>query len=191
MRVIAGIAKGRPLTAPAGLHIRPTTDRVREAIFSALEAEAMRRETNNGASFPFARVLDLYAGTGALGIEALSRGAEQADFVETNPRARATIQLNLQRTGFSNRSRVHGFEAEQAAKTLPAGYDLILADPPYSDPGVRALVEAIGGSMLVGDEGIFVLEYSRGFEPPAEAGALRLDRTRRYGTTHVAFYSRG
>lgn len=188
MRVIAGSAKGRPLTAPPGHHTRPTTDLVREAIFSALEAEAMRRGSEPGAPLPFGRVLDLYAGTGALGIEALSRGAEHADFVETNPRARAAIQLNLQRTGFVKQGSVHGFRAEAATEKLGPGYHLILADPPYTDPATASLIAIIGGSNLLNEDGIFVLEYSRGFEPPTEAGALHLDHIRRYGTTYVAYY---
>src|SRR3712207_3026775 len=97
MRVIAGLAKGRPLTAPRGLAVRPTTDKVKGAIFSMLEAWAFRRGEEGGGApgFPFRRVLDLYAGSGALAIEALSRGAEHADLVEPSSPARAAIQENL------------------------------------------------------------------------------------------------
>lgn len=149
----------------------------------------MRREEGEDDP-PFRRVLDLYAGTGALGIEALSRGAEHADFVETNPRARATIQLNLQKTGFVARAKIHAFDAARAAASLAPGYDLILADPPYSDAPSAGLPEIIGQSDLLAEGGVFVLESSHEFDPPGEAGVLRLDRVRRYGTTLVAYYRR-
>src|SRR5438874_12752325 len=100
MRVIAGSAKGRPLVAPKGLEVRPTTDKVKGAIFSMVDAIAFRRADDVGAS-PFGRVLDLFAGSGALGIEALSRGAEHVDFVEASAPARAAIVENLRRTGFT------------------------------------------------------------------------------------------
>ncbi len=140
--------------------------------------------------FPYGRVLDLYAGTGALGIEALSRGAKFADFLETDARTRATIQGNLERTGFAGQGRVHAHRAEDAASTLRTTYDLIFADPPYGDPGTGALLQRIGGSQLLAEGGLFILEYARPFEPPAEAGSLRLDRVRTHGPTRIALFRR-
>lgn len=187
MRVIAGSARGRPLASPPGRRIRPTTGRVKEAIFSMLEADAMRRP-GDGSPFPYRRVLDLYSGTGALGIEALSRGAEHVDFVETDHRTRATILLNLERTGFHRQGKLHAIRAENAPSTLAGPYDLILADPPYADPSTLALLELIGRSALLAEGGVFILEHSSAFEPPTQAGSLRLDRTRRHGTSRVSLY---
>jgi 16S rRNA (guanine966-N2)-methyltransferase len=187
--VIAGAAKGRPLTAPAGQQTRPTTDRVREAIFSTLTAEAMRGDTEDDAHWPFERVLDLYAGSGAMGIEALSRGSVSAHFVETNPRARATILLNLQRTGFARIGVIHALPAEAAIGTLDGPFDLVLADPPYHHVDLSGLLAQIGSSRFLAPNALVVVEYARGFEPPAAAGMLRLLRVRRYGTTEVAFYA--
>lgn len=158
-------------------------------MFSMLEADAMRRGPT-GPPFPYASVLDLYAGTGALGIEALSRGAERVDFVETDRRARSTIAANLGRTGFRAKGKVYAIQAEDAASTLAGPYDLILADPPYGDPGPLALLEAIGRSALLRAGGVFVLEHSQSFEPPPQAGDLHLDRVRRHGTTRISLYRR-
>src|SRR3954447_21260754 len=97
---------------------RPTTDKVKEAIFAMLSAEGLRRaEASGEIDFPWARVLDLYAGSGALGIEALSRGSEHVDFVDSNARARAAIQDNLHRTGFGEQASIHGLRAETAVST--------------------------------------------------------------------------
>jgi len=189
LRVIAGSARGRPLASPRGYGIRPTTGRVRAAIFSMLEAEAMRNPLTD-SKFPYGRVLDLYAGTGALGIEALSRGALQADFVETDQRARATIAQNLARTGFNDQGTIHALAAENAASTLSGPYDLILADPPYADPSTNALLDRIGGSELLGEGGLLVLEHSSAFQAASRANSLRLDRVRRHGTSCISLYRR-
>jgi len=189
MRVIAGAAKGRTLAAPKGLAIRPTTDKVKGAVFSMLDAAAFRRA--DGAyspTFPFSRVLDLYSGTGALGIEALSRGAGHCDFVESNPKARALIVENLRRTGFTSKATVHGIIAELAVSTFYVAYDLILADPPYSDPAVLALIDALGESQIVGEGSLVVVEHARSMEVPSRAGRLHLARSRYHGTSAIALY---
>jgi 16S rRNA (guanine966-N2)-methyltransferase len=193
MRVIAGTAKGRTLVAPKGMATRPTTDKVREAVFSMLMAEGMRRAERDEAesAFPFPRVLDLYAGSGALGIEALSRGAEWADFVDSNARARAAIQENLRRTGFTDRAAVHALRAEAAASTFRVPYDLILADPPYDDPSALATLETIGSTTILERGGILVLEHARARALAPEAGNLHLMRSRYYGTTAVSLYGLG
>ena len=191
MRVIAGSAKGRTLTAPRGLAIRPTTDKVKGAIFSMLDAEAFRRaEEDPEASQPH-RVLDLYAGTGALGIEALSRGAEHCDFVESNARARQAITENLRRAGLAQRASIHAQRAEAGVSTLPGPYDLILADPPYADSGLPALVTAIGQSGMIGERALVVIEHSRATELPAHSGQLHLLRSRYHGTTAITLYASG
>jgi 16S rRNA (guanine966-N2)-methyltransferase len=184
MRVIAGSAGGLPLTVPKSV-TRPTTDRVREALFSSLGDRVIGAE-----------VLDLYAGSGALGIEALSRGARSAVFVEADERACDTIRANLARTRLSDagaeirRSRVVDFITHLPEK---AGYDLIFADPPYardevSTAEVTALLalERLSGA-LRGD-GWFVLEsMDKRDLPLGEPARWDLLRERRYGDTRLNY----
>lgn len=124
MRVIAGSAKGHRLSAPSGTDIRPTSDRVREALFSILASEVSE-----------ARVCDLFAGSGALGIEALSRGAASASFVERAPRAVAAIEDNLARTRLAGRAEVHRVDVTGFCHAPSGGpFDLVFVDPPYDEP---------------------------------------------------------
>ncbi len=185
MRVIAGSARGRTLVSPpkpkaAGRPgVRPTSDLVRGAIFDMLDAL--------GADYT--RVLDVYAGTGALGIEALSRGEGTADFVESDGTAAAVITENLQRTRFESRGKVHRLTAESAHR-LSGPYTLVLVDPPYYDEAALAAVRAIAESPLVEEETVFVLEHHRRQETPPSMGPLPLYRERRHGDTVVAIYAR-
>lgn len=190
MRVIGGIAKGRTLVAPRGLAVRPTSDKVREAIFSILGAQALRRAHagEEGGSFPYRRVLDLFAGTGALGIEALSRGAERADFVEPSARARAAIRENLRRTELSSRGAIHAMRARAALSTFAGPYDLILLDPPYNDPTAPEILETLGHSALLGAGAIVVLEHARSRSVAPRAGRLYLTQSKHYGTTAVSLF---
>ena len=185
MRVIAGTAGGRTLVSPPKPRasgrpgVRPTSDLVRGAIFDMLDAM--------GADY--SRVLDLYAGTGALGIEALSRGDGEADFVETDGTAAAVIAENLKRTGFESRGRVHRLTADRAANRLSGPYTLVLADPPYYDEDWLAVVTAIGESALVDAESVFVLEHHKKTAAPELLGPLRLIKARSHGDTAVAMYA--
>src|SRR5712691_4129321 len=200
MRVIAGSARGRSLHAPPSEKVRPTGDRVKEALFSQLEALAYLRGferlvDDDGESEQFAaalawpRVLDLYAGTGALGIEALSRGAERADFVEANRAARRLILDNLRQTGLAARAFVHPLAAEQAVSTLAGSYDLILADPPYADQSAGGVLGLLAASPLVTERSVLVWEHRVDLRPPGLLGRLRLLRTRRHGGTALSLYS--
>ena len=191
VRVIAGSAKGRTLTAPRGLAVRPTTDKVKGAIFSMLEAQAFRRAADDTEGRIFGQVLDLYAGTGALGIEALSRGAEHCDFVESSPRARAAITENLRRVGLAQQAAVHALTVEAAVSTFRGPYDLILADPPYANSGVPALVSNIGTSSMIHARTLVVIEHARSLELPDNAGQLHLLRFRYHGTTAITLYASG
>jgi 16S rRNA (guanine966-N2)-methyltransferase len=197
MRVIAGSARGAPLRVPPDAELRPTADKLKGAIFSMLEAEAYKREVLPppdapdgamlaGVAWPV--VLDLYAGSGALGIEALSRGARWADFVEHDATARQALRANLERTRLTERAAVHGLKAHTAVSTWSRPYDLILLDPPYADAGVPALLEALGRSALVAPEGLVVLEHARGFAPPAVAGRLALYKSRLHGASGITLY---
>ena len=137
MRVVAGSAKGRRL-APVPAGTRPVSDRAREGLFSSL-----------GPLVQGARVLDLFAGTGALGIEALSRGAAEAVFVEQGKGAIRTIRSNLELTGFSDRATVVQAEASRWLRDAHRDpFDLVLADPPYAEEAVDAVLEALTGGWL-------------------------------------------
>lgn len=177
MRVIAGDARGHHLRGPKRAGVRPTTDRVRGALFSILEAL--------GADL--SRVVDLYAGTGSLGIEALSRGAGWCDFVERDPAACAVIRRNLAHTGLQARAAVHCMPVERALGSLQGTYTLALLDPPFDDPEVIPFLGRLAGSPLVGPGAIIALEHSRRQEVPASLPGFRLQE-RRYGDSSLALY---
>jgi 16S rRNA (guanine966-N2)-methyltransferase len=206
VRVIAGTARGRPLVAPGRAPTRPTADKNQGGVFSMLEAEAMRRgieidegdEEHDGrfaAAVAWPRVLELYAGSGALAIEALSRGATQADLVDSSRDARQTIDANLTKTGLADRASVHGLTSESAVSTFRGPYDLILLDPPYDADGVRAVLERLAGGGLLDRSGVVVWEHSRSTEPPERIGApdgsggLRHLRSRQHGAASVSLYA--
>jgi 16S rRNA (guanine(966)-N(2))-methyltransferase RsmD len=184
MRVIAGSARGRTLKSPPRPRepgrpgVRPTSDLIRGVIFDMLDAL--------GADYT--RVLDLYAGTGALGIEALSRGDGTADFVESDAATAKIIDANLAATGFSDRAKVHRLTAERAIERLSGPYTLVLADPPYYDEGAPATVALLAASPLVDEQTVLVVEHHRKSEPAETLGRLRLYRTRRHGDTVVSIY---
>jgi 16S rRNA (guanine966-N2)-methyltransferase len=177
MRVIAGKAKGQWLKLPS-YPVRPTSALVREAIFSMLEST-----TNN-----WLRVLDLFAGTGALGIEALSRGAEWADFVEQNPKCCAIIEQNLDRVGFASQAKVHCCSVNKALHLLKGEYNLIFSDPPYSDAYLVNTLGKVFNSKLVGAETTVVVQYSSHQQLPLTFGWFQLIKNRHYGDTCVSIY---
>ena len=196
MRVIAGSARGRPLRAPRG-DTRPTSDKIKGAIFSMLEAEAMRRglhafERDGQPAFAAAQAwptwLDLYAGSGALGIEALSRGVQAVDFVERDPAARASILANLQHTGLAAHGRLLPASAEALFAAAERGYDVVLLDPPYAAVEPRELLARVVQANLVNAGGIVVLEHASERVVPDQVGPLRLLRHRRHGRTGISIY---
>ncbi len=178
MRVIAGKAKGRRLSGPRGRGTRPSSELVRGAIFSAL--------ASLGADL--SRVLDLYAGTGALGIEALSRGALWCDFVEKDARACAAVRDNLARTGFADRAQVHCAPVDRALERLEGTYTLVLADPPYAAEAAGFLVRLGASALVEPGKTVLVLEHSAHEEGPERLGALSLLSRRRHGDTAVSIY---
>ncbi|MBV9120154.1 MAG: 16S rRNA (guanine(966)-N(2))-methyltransferase RsmD [Chloroflexi bacterium] len=175
MRVIGGTAKGLALKGPKTNkgHIRPTSDKVREALFDILRDHVVH-----------ARVLDLYAGTGALAIEALSRGAESAALVEADREALALIQENLQRAGLN--AAVHRGRVEKKLPLLGADYDLVLADPPYADVTLVALLPQLAGHLAAG--GVLVIEHASRASLPDVAGNATLWKRRRHGDTTLSIY---
>lgn len=178
MRVIAGEARGRPLLGPPTAATRPTADRIRQALFDMLDATGR----------DFGRVLDLFAGTGALGIEALSRGAEHATFVEHDRRTAAVIRRNLETLGMEDRAQVLVRPVPAALAILQGPYDLVLADPPYDWPGIRGLPAAVAATGILAPDGLLVLERRAGTPLPDPADGLRLERERRHGDTMLAIY---
>jgi 16S rRNA (guanine966-N2)-methyltransferase len=167
VRIVAGQFGGRRLTIPRDTRVRPTADRVREAWMSIL-AEAL----------PGARVLDLYAGSGALGLEALSRGAVSTDFVELNPPSLRALEANVTALDVGGRVRVHRADALRFAERLPAGaYDVAFADPPYNRDDATRLVALFRRTPFAR---ILSVEH-RATE------RLEGDSTRRYGDTALTF----
>lgn len=132
--------------------------------------------------------LDLYAGSGALGIEALSRGAEVADFIERDPAACAVIHGNLERTGYMDRSRVFCISVERGLARLDRCYDVVFLDPPYVDPAVPRAWSRIASSPIVGEGTIVVYEHGRRTSPPDTLGPLARLQTRTHGSSSVSFY---
>jgi 16S rRNA (guanine(966)-N(2))-methyltransferase RsmD len=184
MRVIAGSARGCNLKSPPRPRasgrpgIRPTSDLV-------LVVTDDTPATLGAFVVP---VLELHAGSGALGIEALSRGDGTADFVEQDPDGIATVRANLALTGFDARAAVHQIPAALATSRLRSPYTLVLADPPYYDTDAIATVEAVASSALVGPDTVLVLEHHRRMQAPDTLGPLVLYRRRRHGDTVVSIY---
>ena len=182
MRVIAGTSRGRRLTMFEGNDVRPTPDRVREALFSILQSKL--------GSFAGLRVLDLFAGSGALAIEALSRGAASACLVEKATSSAKIICENLDRCQLSNKANVIIREAMQVLPGLdPNSFDLVFLDPPYGQElAKRALVEAdrLG---LLSEDGIVCAETGADEILPEAVGQLQRIDQRRYGTIMISFYS--
>jgi 16S rRNA (guanine966-N2)-methyltransferase len=179
MRVIAGALGGRRLSAPRGTETRPTTDRVREALFGILGDITGRV------------VLDLYAGTGALGIEALSRGAERAVFVEKARSAHRLLTQNIHALDLTARCRVlaGSVRGSRASLAKLGPYDLVLADPPYADAhDALAFVAELAapGSRIIAPGATIVLEHAA--RDRIEHPELTLESTRRYGDSALSFY---
>lgn len=177
MRVTGGSARGRRLKSPRGT-TRPTTDLVRSAIFDALESQ--------GADLT--RVLDLYAGSGALGIEALSRGAGECDFIERDRANAGIIRENLRLIGLEERGQVHQMPVERAIRKLQRSYTLVLADPPYDAGEAIGVLGGIASSHVVDASTVMVLEQSSRSEAPQDLGNVQAAWQRRYGDTQVSIY---
>ena len=179
MRVIAGEARGVPLVAPAGQQTRPTSDKIKGAIFSML-----------GDAGCDGRVLDLFAGSGALGIEALSRGADFCDFVENAASACHAIRANLAKTRLEDQGAVHQLPVERFLAASREPYQLILLDPPYALPELGAVLHQIAASGAAGAETTLLLEHSSRRAAPPRAGALSQVKTRVHGDTAFTLYLR-
>ncbi len=171
MRVVAGEARGRQIVAPEGTQTRPTSDRVRESIFNMLFSLGVIDDV---------KALDLYAGCGALGIEALSRGAEHCTFVEQDRRAVECIKNNLETLGYSDRATVIQADVLEWVDRQSTHFDVVLADPPYADDSWEALLDSLDTRWLVAEAGEVVGEHP----------SWDVVREKTYGTTVVTVFAK-
>jgi 16S rRNA (guanine966-N2)-methyltransferase len=184
VRIIAGEFRGRRLQTPKGRGIRPTSDRVREAIFNVIAARVAG-----------ANVLDLFAGTGALGLEALSRRAARAVFVDQNSEATRLIEENIHLCGVADRSILIRRAILPSLATLATllagagGFDLVFLDPPYGQDLVPVVLERLTELQLVSHSALAVAEHHRHDSIPSPCGGWDRTKERRYGDTLVSFFS--
>ncbi len=181
LRVAGGAARGVPLAAVNDRGVRPTSERTRSALFSILAAYGLE-----GCS-----VLDLYAGTGALGIEALSRGAARADFVERSANQCRLIRQNLKAAKVEDCARVFCAPVRRVLDRLEGPYRFILADPPYECKEIQSLMSRLSEASWLEPGGVLVLEHSVRNVPAHAFNALSLVQSRRYGDSCLSLYSRG
>ncbi|HEU5310562.1 MAG TPA: 16S rRNA (guanine(966)-N(2))-methyltransferase RsmD [Candidatus Eisenbacteria bacterium] len=181
VRIVGGALRGRRLSV-AERGVRPTSERTREAIFDILGPRLVTG----------ARVLDLYAGTGALGIEALSRGASSVDFVEKSPEIAGRLERNLRELGFGREARVHEADLDRSdlPRVLRGTWRLVFLDPPYDGDAGPRWVEALARSSHLDADGIVIYERRKGAPAPAPS-TFTLATERTYGDTTVAFYRAG
>ena len=175
MRIIAGRLKGRRLVAPEGLDVRPTSDGLRETLFNVL-----------GGTLSDGRVLDAFAGTGALGLEAWSRGASSIVFVEHNARAIRALEKNIDHAGVKDACVIIRGDFRKT-RLDPASFDLVLLDPPYRIDDLEAVT--VRAADLVKDPGQMVLEHGRRYTSPERAGRLMRYRVLVAGDSALSFYA--
>ncbi|MFT4784045.1 MAG: 16S rRNA (guanine966-N2)-methyltransferase [Paracoccaceae bacterium] len=183
MRIIAGHFRGTALAAlgkgDAAAHLRPTSDRVRESLFNVLFS-------THGNPVQDARVLDLFAGTGALGLEALSRGARSVVFVDDGAKARALLQDNIAKTRSADRTTLVRRDATRLGPVQGQAFDLVFLDPPYGKGlGAKALIAAHGGGWLAPGATVIWEEDTPQEVPAPLQNNWRVTDTRRYGDTHI------
>lgn len=177
MRVITGSARGVRLKTPEGMETRPTGDKVKEALFSAIQFEVEGRT-----------VLDLFAGSGQLGIEALSRGAKRAVFVDSGKAAAALVRENLKRTKFTEQSTVIQSDYLSYLSRCREAFGLIFLDPPYAEEFLEKSLEKIVEFDILSTGGIIVTERPEGKDLPYEFEGYTRSKDYRYGKTLVTLY---
>jgi 16S rRNA (guanine966-N2)-methyltransferase len=180
MRVIAGKAKGHPLKFPKGAPTRPATDLVKGAIFSILE----------NMSLDWNQVLDVFSGSGGLGIEALSRGAGWVDFIDRNPRCCAIIKENLESTKLAGQAHIYCINVEKALAFLDKEYDIILMDPPYADTSIGSVIEQVANSKLAGENTRIVVTHSSRVQLEKHYASLIQTKEHRHGDSCIAIYQK-
>jgi len=178
MRVISGSARGRTLKGPPSSATRPMADKIKGALFNALASLDVQPDV----------VLDLYAGTGSIGIEALSRGASRADFVDQGREQCATIRANLATTGFSSVGAVHQVPVQAYIQGRHGPYDFVILDPPYAAPDIIETLDMVGASALVQSGTIVVIGHWPRIELPDRIGRLDCLRHRCHGDSCFSIY---
>jgi 16S rRNA (guanine966-N2)-methyltransferase len=184
MRIVSGSAGGLHLQVPKGHKLRPTADQVREAIFNILTSRFPLTDGN---------ILDLFAGTGALGIEALSRGARSAVFIDASPEAQRVIRANLEATGLRRQGRIiraYAAKGIKVAEEQGLRFDGIFLDPPYGEGWVEKTLRQLARSSILAPTAWVVVEHHHQEEGANTYPPLALTDRRRYGTTGVSFYQR-
>ena len=179
MRVISGSARGAKLRTIEGNDTRPTTDKVKGAIFNILANDIYGK-----------KVLDLFAGSGALGIEALSRGAKMAVFAEKSAAAAEIIRQNLEHTKLADKAKVLKNDVFAVVKTITEKFDLIFLDPPYADELAGETIKAVDEAKILEDGGIIIAETDDGQPVPETVGELVLFDKRKYGRININFYKK-
>ncbi len=177
MRVITGSARGRKLITPDGMKTRPTTDMVKEAVFSVIQFMV-----------PYSNVLDLFAGSGQMGIEALSRGADKAVFLDNSKYALEAIKENLSLTGFSKQGKALLGDAESFLTNALEKYDIIFLDPPYNQGYPEKILPVLHKPLS--EKGIVLYEHDKNENLPKETDELILKKEYRYGRIMVSAYIR-
>jgi 16S rRNA (guanine966-N2)-methyltransferase len=179
LRIIGGEKRGFPLSFPRGSLLRPTSSRVREALFDILAAEV------EGSRF-----LDLYAGSGAIGIEALSRGAAEALFVEEDPRNSLAIRHNLESTGLARSGSILKGRLPGCLSRLEgqSPFAIVFVDPPYGEKIAQNVLTHLGSGRLLGPASCVVVEHRKTLSLAGRFGVLHLRKTARYGDTSLSFY---
>ena len=178
VRISGGQLKGRRLPPSRGPGLRPTSERVRQAIFSILGPLAVSRS----------RVLELYAGTGIFGLEALSREADWVDFVESSRVRSRQIGASLEKLGLEGQAKVSSYTVERALGVVKGPYDLVFADPPYDQDPWAWLMPRLVEERLMSESGVVVAEHSSGIDLETEYGTLTLGGVHRYGDTAISIY---
>jgi 16S rRNA (guanine966-N2)-methyltransferase len=180
VRVIAGEARGRPLKAVPGMNTRPTTDKVKEAIFSMI-----------GPYFDGGTALDLFAGTGGLGIEALSRGMDKAVFIDSERASIATVRANVEAARMSDKAEIYCNTAERAIKLLEkrqAAFALVFLDPPYRMKHADLLMIEMGDRRMLESGAVIVVEHESAHHYPEQIAGFTQLRHAQYGETAVTIY---
>lgn len=181
LRIISGSHKGRRLYAPSGLDVRPTSDKVKEALFNILSDRV------EGASF-----LDLYAGIGSVGIEALSRGAKEVVFVEKSKKHVGFLKKNLSLSPFEGRFDLFCMDAVDFLKKKKAGpFHLIFIDPPYEGEEIEKTLPLLGEGDMIADDGTVIIQHFHKKILAEQTGRLRFIKRYKYGETVLSFYGKG
>jgi 16S rRNA (guanine(966)-N(2))-methyltransferase RsmD len=181
VRVISGTLKGRKLASFRGRHIRPTADRVREALFNILNLSWEERDA-----------VDLFAGTGGLGIEALSRGASRVVFIEQHPRALAVLEKNVSALDLGASCEILRMSVEEGVRVLhrkQQTFDVAFLDPPYGSGLAESALQALARSAIMRSGGVIVAEHHCREAIPDRCGTLALSDRRRYGETAISFFT--